>query len=69
MGPCNRYKRGIRTEKEEGIPIVERKERGSMRVHIGTTEERIYPTLKVTSNSTGVLCREEEQKEENSTGL
>ena len=69
MGPCNRYKRGIHTEKGEGVPIVERRERGSIRVHTGATEERIYPTLKVTSSGTGVLCREEGQKEENSTGL
>ena len=40
-----------------------------MRVHQGTTEKRVYPTLKVTLNNTSVLCRKEEQKEENGAGL
>jgi len=39
-----------------------------VRVHQETTEKRVYPTLKVTSNSTGVLCRKEGWKEENGAG-
>ena len=58
MGPHNRYERGIHTGKGEGVPIVKRRERGSMRVHTGATEERIYPILKVVSNSTSVFCKE-----------
>ena len=35
-------------------------ERRSMRIHTRATEERIYPTLKVASNSTSVFCRKKE---------
>ena len=65
----DRYKRGVCSEKGKGVPIVERGERRSMRVHSRTTEERIHQTLKVASNSTGVFRREERWQEENDTGL
>jgi len=59
MGSCNRYEERICTKEEEGISVVKGRERRSKRVHTRTTEERIYLTLKVASNSTGVLCRKE----------
>jgi len=65
----DRYERGICTKEEEDVPIVERRKRGSTRVHIGVTEEKIYLTLKVTSNGIGILYREEEWKEKNGTRL
>jgi len=69
LGLYDKYERGIHTEKREGVPIVERRERGSMRVYTGAIEKRIYLTLKVALNSTSVLCREEGQKKENGTRL
>ena len=69
MGLHDRYERGICTKEEKDVPIVKRRKRGSTRVHTGVTEEKIYLTLKVTSNGIGVLCREEEWKEKNGTRL
>jgi len=40
-----------------------------VRVHTGVTEERIHLTFKVTSNSTGVLCRKEGWEEADGVGL
>ena len=60
MGSCNRYEGGICAKEEKGVSVIEGRERRSKRVHTRTTEKRIYLTLKVTSNSTGVLCRKEE---------
>jgi len=59
LGSRNRYEEGIYTEEGEGVPVVERGKRRSEKVHIRTTEERIYLILKVVSNGTGILCREE----------
>jgi len=69
LGSYNKYKREICTKEGEGVPIVEKRERESTRVHTGATEKRIYLTLKVALNGTSILCREEGQKEENGTGL
>jgi len=60
MGPCYQYKEGICAKKEKSIPIVKKEERRGVKVHIRTTEERVYQTLKVASNSTSVFYREEE---------
>ena len=45
-------------KKGKAYPLS-REERGDVQVHIRTIEERVYQTLKVISNSTGVLCRKE----------
>ena len=42
IGLCNRYKREICTEKRKGISIVERRERGGVRVYQGTVKKRVY---------------------------
>jgi len=62
MGPCNRYRyeEKICTEEGKGVSVVKERERRGARIHTRTTEEKIYPTLKVTLNSTSVLCRKEE---------
>jgi len=59
----------ICAKKRKGVPIVKRRERGSMRVHIRIIEEGVYQTLKVVSNGTSVLCEKEGWNKENSTGL
>ena len=60
IGPYNRNKRKICTKKKKNISIVERRERRGVGVHRGTIKERIYQTLKVASNSTGIFCKKEE---------
>ena len=59
MGPCNRSKGGVCAEEGESVSLVKRKKRGGEGVYLGATEERIYPAVKVTTNSTGILCKEE----------
>jgi len=69
MGPCNRGKGGICTEEGESVSVVERRKRGGKGVHLRTAEEGVYPTIKVTTDSTGILCGEKGWKEENGSGL
>ena len=42
MRSCNRCQGGICTKKRKGIPIVERRERRSERVHKEAVAKRIY---------------------------
>ena len=60
VGLCNRSEGGICIEEREGISVIKREKRGGVQVHIGTTEERVYQTLKVTSNGTSVFCGKKE---------
>ena len=69
MGPYDRSKGGICAKKGESISIVKRRKKEDERVYSGAAEEGIYPTVKVTTNSTGILCREERWEEEDGTGL
>ena len=57
IGSHNRCQRGVCTKKGEGIPIIERGKRRGEGVYLGAAKEGIYPAIKVTSNSTSVLCR------------
>ena len=59
MGLCNRNKGRICAEEKEGVPIVKRRKGGSKRVYLGAAEEGIYLAIKVTINSTSILCRKE----------
>ena len=68
-GSCDQYEGRVHTKEGKNISIVKKRKRRGTRVHQGTTEKRVYQTLEVTSNSTGVLCRQEGWKEANSTGL
>jgi len=38
---------------------LSREEREDVQVHIQTTKKEVYQTLKITSNSTSILCRKE----------
>ena len=53
-------KEGFVLKKEEGVSIVERREKRGARVHIRTIKKRVYQTLEVTSNSTGPFYKKEE---------
>ena len=63
MGPYDRSKGGICAKKGESISVVKRRKKEDERVYSGAAEEGIYPTVKVTTNSTNILCRKERQKE------
>jgi len=69
MKSCYRFQERICSEKKEDIPIVKNRERGSTGICEGLVEERIYLTIKVTTDVTGVLCTEEGWEEENGIGL
>ena len=69
MGLCNRFEGGIYTKKRESASLVQRREEESKRVHSGVDEERIYKTIKITTDSISILCGKEEWKEENDVGL
>ena len=69
MGPHDRCEERICTEEEEGVSAVKRgKERGK-RICKRIVEKGIYSAVKITTNSTSVLCREERWKEMDGAGL
>ena len=63
MRSHNRCQGGVRTKKKEGIPTVKRRERKSEGVHKGAVTKGIHLAIKVTTNGTSILCREERWKE------
>ena len=69
VGLYNRCEGRVCTEKREDISIVKRGKRRGKGVYLRAVEKGVYPTIKVTTDSTGILCREEEQKEKNGTRL
>ena len=69
MGLCNRDEKEIYTKEGEGVSIVERRVERYIWVHPRIVEERIYQTLEVILNSTGVFCRKEKWKKTHSTEL
>ena len=69
MGLCNRSKEGICAKKGEGVFIVKRRKGRGERVYLKTTEKGVYPTIKVTTDGTGILCGEEGWKEKDGPGL
>jgi len=60
--PCNRVEERIDTKKRENLSLVQKRERKSKGVYSGTDKEGVYQTIKVTIDSTGILCRKEEWK-------
>ena len=69
MGLCNGSKREICAKEGESVSVVERRKRGGKGVYLRTAEEGIYPTIKVTTDSTGILCGKEEWEEEDGSEL
>ena len=59
MELCNRCEGRICIEEGEGVPVIKGGERGGKRICERTIEKEVYSAVKVTTNSTGVLCREE----------
>ena len=58
MGSCDRNEEEIYAEKGEGVPIIKRGKGRSEGVYKGAAEEGVYPTIQITTNSTGIFCRE-----------
>ena len=69
MGPCDRGKERICAEKREGVLIVKRERRGGEEIYKETTKEGIHMTIKVTTDSTSILCGKEGWEEENGSEL
>ena len=69
MESHNRCKGRVCSKEEEGVSTIERREGGGEEVYRRTVKKRIYLTIKVTTNGTGVLCREKGWKKENGSGL
>ena len=65
----NKFERRVCTEERKSISIVEGGERGYVQVYIRTIKERVYQTLKVTSNSTSIFHRKKRWEAMNSTRL
>ena len=59
MRLCDRYKRRVCAEEGESIPVVKRRKRRGEGVYSGATEKGIYSAVKITSNGTSILYREE----------
>ena len=69
VGSCDRRKGGVYSAERKGVSIVKRRERRGEGVCKGAIKEGIYPAIQVTTNGTGILCREERWEEEDGTGL
>jgi len=69
VGSRNRCKERVCSEEGEGVSTIKRREGGGEEFYRRTVKKRIYPTVKVTTDSTGVLCREKGWKKENGPGL
>jgi len=69
MGPCNRLEGRICIKKRESITPVQRRERGDKRIHSEADKKEIYKTIKITTDSTSILCGKEGWKEEDGAGL
>ena len=59
MEPCNRCEEGIYTKKMKSLSIIKRRKGRGKRIHQGAVEKRIHSAIKITTNGTSVLCREE----------
>ena len=57
MGLCNRDKRRICTKEGKGVSVVKGGKGGGERVYQRAVVERIYLTVKITTDSTSILCR------------
>jgi len=63
MGPCDRGERRICTKEGKGLSVVEREKEGGKRVYQRAFVEKIYLTIKITTDGTGVLCRKKRWEE------
>ena len=52
MRPCNRIEKKVCIKERKNLFLVQRKKRGSERIHSGIDKEEIYSTTKITTNCT-----------------
>ena len=57
--PCNRCKERVCPEEGKGVSTVERRKRRGEGICKGAVMKRIHSAIKVTTNSTSILCGEE----------
>ena len=57
MRSCHRYEEELYAKKEQGVSIVQRRERRSEGVYQGTIEKEIHSTIKVTTDGPSILCK------------
>ena len=69
MGLCNWFEEGICAKKRENQFFAQKRKRRSKRVYLEEDKEGIYLTIKVTTNCTSVLYRDEGWEEDNGTRL
>jgi len=69
LGSHHRIKEGVYTKERKGILIIERRKKGGTDICGRPVEERIYPTLQITSNITSTLCGKKGWCTEDSTRL
>ena len=59
LGSCNKHEDRICAEGGKGISFVKRREKRGVQVYIWTIEKKVYQTIEIASNGTGVFCRQE----------
>jgi len=69
VGSCNRSEGRIRTKEGESVSLIERRERGGVRVYKEAVEERIHSAIEITTNGASVLCRKKGWKKEDGSRL
>ena len=69
MGPCNRSERRMCTKEGKGLSVVEGGKGGGERVYQRAVAKRIYPTIKITTDSASILCRKKGWEEVDGAGL
>jgi len=69
MGPCNRNERRICTKEGKGISVVEGGKRRGERVYQRAVAERIYLTIKITTDGASILRRKKRWEEADGTRL
>ena len=69
MRPYNRSKERVYAKEGESVSVVKRRKREGKGVYLRTTEEGVYLTIKVTTDSASILCGKEGWKEEDHLGL
>ena len=60
MGSHDRVEREVCAYERKNLSLVQRRIRGSKGIHLGINNKKVYPTIKVITNDTSILCREEE---------
>jgi len=69
MGLCDRGEGRVCAKEGEGLPTVKGGKRGGERVYQRAIMERIYLTVKITTDSASILCRKKGWEEVDGTGL